>query len=85
MYKRQVVDDADALTQAAQRLAARLAANPPLVVAGIKHTMNARIDAEIARVNRDAAIQNGLLMQSEDFAEAMRAFMERRDPIYKGR
>ena len=80
-----VVDDADALTQAAQRLAARLAANPPLVVAGIKHTMNARIDAEIARVNRDAAIQNGLLMQSEDFAEAMRAFMERRDPIYKGR
>jgi enoyl-CoA hydratase len=80
-----VVDDAAALAQEAQRLAARLAANPPLVMAGIKRTMNARIEAEIARTNRDAAIQNGLLMQSEDFAEAMRAFMERREPVYKGR
>ena len=74
-------DDIDADTA----LRIGLVSHPPLVVAGIKHTMNARIDAEIARVNRDAAIQNGLLMQSEDFAEAMRAFMERRDPIYKGR
>lgn len=80
-----VVDDADALTREAQRLATRLAANPPLVVSAIKRTMNARIDADVARINRDAAIQNGLLMQSEDFAEAMRAFMERRDPHYKGR
>jgi enoyl-CoA hydratase len=80
-----VVDDGEALTRESQRLAARLAGNPPLVVAAIKQTMNARIDAEVARINRDAAIQNGLLMQSEDFAEAMRAFMERRDPQYKGR
>lgn len=80
-----VVDDADALTQEARRLATRLAAHPPLVVTAIKRTMNARIDAEVARINRDAAIQNGLLMQSEDFAEAMRAFIERRDPSFKGR
>lgn len=80
-----LVDDADALTREAQRLGERLSANPPLVMSAIKRTMNARIDAEVMRVNRDAAIQNGLLMQSEDFAEAMRAFMERRDPVFKGR
>jgi enoyl-CoA hydratase len=80
-----VVEDADALTREAQRLGERLAANPPLVVAGIKRTLNARIEADVARINRDAAIQNGLLMQSEDFAEAMRAFMERREPVFKGR
>ena len=38
----------------------------------------------MARINRDAAIQNGLLMQSDDFAEAMRAFIERRDAVYRG-
>ena len=80
-----VVENAEALTVESRRIAGRIAANPPLVVSGIKHTMNARIGADIARGNSDAAIQNGLLMQSEDFAEAMRAFMERREPVFKGR
>ena len=80
-----IVNDADALTAESHRIAARIAANPPLVVAGIKRTMNARIEAEVTRGNRDAAIQNSVLMQSEDFAEAMRAFMERREPVFKGR
>ena len=80
-----LVEDSDALTRESLRLAARLAANPPLVVAAIKRSLNARIDAEVTRVNRDAAIQNGLLMQSEDFAEAMRAFIERRPGRFSGR
>ena len=79
-----LVEDSDALTRESLRLAARLAANPPLVVAAIKRSLNARIDAEVTRVNRDAAIQNGLLMQSEDFAEAMRAFIERREAVFRG-
>ena len=80
-----LVDDADALTTLADALANKLAANPPLVVAAIKRTMNARVEADVSRSNRDAAIQNGLLMQSEDFAEAMRSFIERREPAFKGR
>jgi enoyl-CoA hydratase/carnithine racemase len=39
----------------------------------------------VSEGNREAATLNGLLTQSEDFAEAMRAFMERREASYRGR
>jgi enoyl-CoA hydratase len=78
-------DDADALLARARAITACIAANPPLVVAGIKQVMNARDAAAVANGNREAATLNGMLMQSEDFAEAMRAFMEKREPVFRGR
>lgn len=77
--------DAPALDAAALELARRLAAQPPLVLAGIKQVMNARFEGSVLAGLREAATLNGLLMQSEDFAEAMRAFMEKRPPVYQGR
>lgn len=77
--------DAEALSVAALELARHIAAQPPLVTAGIKQVMNARMDASVAHGMREAATLNGMLMQSEDFAEAMRAFMEKRSPQYRGR
>lgn len=80
-----VLDDAEALLDKTRELAARIAANPPLVVAGIRQVMNARIHGKVSDGNREAATLNGMLMQSEDFTEAMRAFMEKRAPQFKGR
>lgn len=77
--------DPAALDAAVLELATRLAQQPPLVLAGIKQVMNARIAAPVAHGLREAATLNGLLMQSEDFAEAMRAFMEKRVAQFKGR
>lgn len=73
------------LQAAAIQLATQLAANPPLVVASIKQCMVQRLEAGVRQGNLAAATENGLLMQSEDFAEAMRAFMERREPRFQGR
>ena len=81
----QLLPDHDTLLQAARSLASRIAANPPLVVAGIKRVMGQRIEAQVQAGNLAAATQNGLLLQSEDFAEAMRAFMEKREAKFRGR
>jgi enoyl-CoA hydratase len=81
----QLLADRDTLLQSARSLASRIAANPPLVVAGIKRVMGERIEAQVHAGNVAAATQNGLLLQSEDFAEAMRAFMEKREPKFRGR
>lgn len=80
-----LADDAESLLALARSLAVRIAAHPPLVVAGIKQVMNARVAAAVDAANREAATLNGMLLQSEDFAEAMRAFMERREPLFRGR
>lgn len=77
--------DTEALNLAATNLAEAIASNPPLVVAGIKQVMNRRIAQQVARGNHDAASLNAMTMQSEDFAEAMRAFIERRTPQFHGR
>lgn len=80
-----VLDDSETLHEAAREIAGRIAANPPLVVSGIKQVMNARLEGRVRDGNREAATLNGMLMQSEDFAEAMRAFMEKRPPKFRGR
>ena len=81
----QLLPDHETLLQAARSLASRIAANPPMVVAGIKRVMAQRIEAGVQAGNLAAATQNGLLLQSEDFAEAMRAFMEKREAKFRGR
>jgi 2-(1,2-epoxy-1,2-dihydrophenyl)acetyl-CoA isomerase len=65
--------------------AARLAALPPLALAETKRNLNAAFESDLdAALARESASQMGLT-RTEDFREAMSAFVERRDGSYRGR
>lgn len=81
----EVFDDDDALFEGARRLAADIAKNPPLVVQGIKRVMNARIQSAIDEGLRQVATWNAAFLPSEDLAEAIAAFAEKREPSFRGR
>lgn len=81
----EIYDDAAALAEAARQLARRIAANPPQVLAGIKQVLNARTEPAVRASLKEALTLNTALMQSDDFKEAIAAFMEKRAPTYRGR
>lgn len=69
----------------AQAWGAELAAGPPLALAAIKRLVASAFDVPIgAGLEREAMVQRTIL-GSEDFSEAVRARLERRDPDYKNR
>lgn len=80
------VDDThEAALQHAQNIAARIAANPPLTVQGVKHVMNQYAHNGMRESLQYNALWNATFMQSRDFAEAMSAFVEKRMPKFEGR
>ena len=81
----EVYETETGLIEAARSLAREIADNPPLVVQGIKQVMNDCSDKSIADGLRYVAVWNSAFLQSEDLAEAMAAFRERRPPSFKGR
>jgi enoyl-CoA hydratase len=80
----EVVADADVLP-AALTMAETIAALPPLAVAQIKEAVLAGQDAPLdtALLLERRAFQ--LLFDSEDQKEGMRAFLEKRKPVFRGR
>lgn len=73
----------DQLMDAAKALANEIAANPPLTVRASKALLVRRYRLEDAIPYEDGA--NGTLSSSEDRVEAMRAFAEKRTPVFQGR
>jgi enoyl-CoA hydratase/carnithine racemase len=83
LYNRVV--PAERLMAEAGELALRLAAGPTLALAVTKDLLNQELHMEmLAAIDAEARAQ-ALLMQTHDFAEAYRAFVEKRPPRFEGR
>jgi enoyl-CoA hydratase len=74
-----------ALFDAAAALARRMAANPPLVVQGVKQVLNAASERAAAESLRTVALWNAAFLPSNDLKEAIGAFLEKRAPRFEGR
>jgi enoyl-CoA hydratase len=80
-----VFDTQAALFGGAGALARRIAANPPLVVQGVKQVLNAASERAAADSLRTVALWNSAFLPSHDLREAMTAFVEKRPPRFEGR
>lgn len=75
----------DALMDEAARMAAQAAASAPLARAGMKANLNEAVRLSFAESLTREAERHVRCAYSEDAAEAGRAFLERRTPVFHGR
>ena len=75
---------ADAVVREAVALAQAIARNAPLAVNAIKRVVRAAADAPLVEVWALQAQLRPAVFQSQDAREGAAAFVERRDPIWRG-
>jgi enoyl-CoA hydratase len=79
-----VFDDADAALAAAHGTAREIAANPPLVVRGIKDVLDEQRIAQVTSSLRYVAAWNSAFLPSQDLSEGITAMFAKRAPDFKG-
>jgi enoyl-CoA hydratase len=80
-----ICDDPPTLYAEAEKLAAQIAACPPLTVQGTKEVILYSRDNGIEAGLQYVAQKNAAALPSEDLIEAVSAFMEKRRPVFKGK
>ncbi|HQI81310.1 MAG TPA: crotonase/enoyl-CoA hydratase family protein [Deltaproteobacteria bacterium] len=80
----EVYPDREALLKGAQDLADEIAKMAPLAVQGAKEVLNFCRGKSIADGLEYVAARSAMILPSEDLAETMTGFMEKRTPVYKG-
>jgi 2-(1,2-epoxy-1,2-dihydrophenyl)acetyl-CoA isomerase len=76
---------AEELTQRAQALARRLASGPTVAYRYMKENLNRAINGELMECMDLEATHHVHCAQTEDHKEATRAFVDKREPVFKGR
>ena len=79
-----VYEDAAAVHEAAWAMAQEIAANSPLAVQGSKAILRAAEGKSVDAALDYVALWNAAFIHSNDFAEAVAAFLEKRDPEFTG-
>jgi enoyl-CoA hydratase len=80
-----VLPDQAALVERVRAVAGAIAANSPLAVQGAKHVLGFASRREVDTNLDYVALWSAAFLQSDDLGEAIRAFMEKRAPEFKGR
>jgi enoyl-CoA hydratase len=79
-----VHDDAEACLAAAHATAAQIAANPPLVVRGIKDVLDQQRISAVSESLRYVAAWNAAFLPSKDLTEGITATFAKRTPEFRG-
>jgi len=75
----------DELEAATEELALKIASGPPLAIKEAKRLIYSGLNMDLESALRDVMRTYVTLGQSEDHREALRAFLEKREPVFKGR
>ncbi|MEE9471251.1 MAG: enoyl-CoA hydratase-related protein, partial [Gemmatimonadota bacterium] len=75
----------DSRAPSADDLARKIAANPPLAVRYLKEGLRRTSYGDIQDLGGWVAQTLGILFQTEDHREGVNSFLEKREPVFKGR
>ncbi len=83
-FVNEVYEDKETLLEAARTMANEIAANSPATVQGVKHVLQFSEEHTIRESLDYVAQWNSSFLHSNDLMEAITAFMEKREPVFKG-
>ncbi len=81
----QISEDRQGLYEVAKEIASQIAACPPLAVQGVKEVILYSRDHGVKSGLHYVAQKNAASLPCEDVMEAIRAFIEKRTPVFKGK
>jgi 2-(1,2-epoxy-1,2-dihydrophenyl)acetyl-CoA isomerase len=73
------------LDETVEDLARRIAAGPPIALAQSKRLLNESFNRTLAEVVEDEGAAQAVNIATADTAEALAAFLQKRDPVFEGR